>query len=200
MSSGAVQWMLANPEVSASLFIATCALVVSIYSGRLTRGHNRLSVRPHFRIVIDFSSSGFPSSQKVVLFNSGLGPGYLDELEVGLENSPYWFDLLHQPGHDAFVTVAEKATTIDGNGPSLSWTSFVPGGVLSVNGELEVFTFHHIGTLEAHLAVSKFLEQLEWLVRYRSFYGEKFESPELSVWQRFRMLRRRIVRKAKEGE
>jgi hypothetical protein len=67
----------------ATVFVAACALVISIWSGIEARRHSRLSVSPLF--IIDYSVAKDDEHVGVVLSNRGLGPGRVLSFSVFVE-------------------------------------------------------------------------------------------------------------------
>ncbi|MEJ2099050.1 MAG: hypothetical protein P8X68_03630 [Desulfobacterales bacterium] len=68
----------------ATVFVAACALGISIWSGIEMRRHSRLSVSPLF--IIDYSLAKDDQYVGVVLSNRGLGPGRVLAFSVFVED------------------------------------------------------------------------------------------------------------------
>jgi hypothetical protein len=82
--------VLSKPEITIaalSVFIALCALGVSIYNIWQTRRHYRLSVRPYLRFVISYGTKNIPFG--VHLANNGIGPAILTDLRIFLDGQPF---------------------------------------------------------------------------------------------------------------
>lgn len=57
---------------------AVCALALSIYEGRQSRQHDRLSVRP----LLAFHHEKHPDTRALIVKNQGLGPAILKQLQI----------------------------------------------------------------------------------------------------------------------
>jgi len=89
--------ILSKPEITiavaslviaaGSLFVALCALGVSIVNTRQTKKHYRLSVRPHLRFFVSFGTETEPIG--IYLANKGIGPAILKDLRILLDGQPF---------------------------------------------------------------------------------------------------------------
>lgn len=64
--------------------IAVASLAVSIYEGRATRRHNRLSVRPFLRLATTFRTG---DTAGLLLTNAGLGPAVITKTLLWLDGT-----------------------------------------------------------------------------------------------------------------
>jgi hypothetical protein len=62
-----------------SAVVALCALGISLWQGYVSRRHSILSVQPHVELVITYTQS----SMTVSLKNGGLGPAFIESVELG---------------------------------------------------------------------------------------------------------------------
>jgi hypothetical protein len=66
----------------AGTIIAICALTLSIWEGRQSRKHDRLSVRP----LLMFHHERASGARAIILKNSGLGPAILKQLQISVRD------------------------------------------------------------------------------------------------------------------
>ncbi len=74
-----------NPEIIisfASLLVALCALLFTWYQVRLSREHNRLSVKPHITTFSYSKTIGTDAYLIVELMNNGLGPAIIINFKI----------------------------------------------------------------------------------------------------------------------
>ena len=77
--------MLITPEniISfVSLLVALCALVFTWYQVRISREHNRLSVKPHITTFSHSQTIGTDAYLTIELMNNGLGPAIIKSFQV----------------------------------------------------------------------------------------------------------------------
>ncbi|HAT2608503.1 TPA: hypothetical protein I8235_001462 [Kluyvera intermedia] len=63
----------------ASVFVAVCALLLSVYQGHLQKINYETSVQPHITIIPTID--GAKKEYGYYFYNSGVGPGYVDEIQ-----------------------------------------------------------------------------------------------------------------------
>lgn len=86
--------MLKNVPTYVSLFVAACALSISIWQGYEVRKHNRLSVKPRLNFYIE---SATDVTNHISLINSGTGPAVIQDITIFIDGLavPYgWEDAL----------------------------------------------------------------------------------------------------------
>lgn len=158
---------LVNSDVIAisSAFIALLALVATIWQARISREHNRLSVRPMFHHVDERFWGEYVT---LGIENAGLGPGMIDEIvfidtETGSKLKPREFvdslalALTHTKGH-------YEESHLVGD------TAFVPGEQWSI------VKFTMVSEEDADFeALSEIFDRTEILLKYRCLYGCRYE-------------------------
>lgn len=147
-----------------AVFIALCALGVSVWTGWLTRRHNRLSVRPHLILTYNWVS---PNPFAITLANEGTGPAWVKSRELRVDGTSIhsmtivgWeaamrqlglkniqFDC-HSLGIDDAVAVGATRTLLN-----IPKAHEIPGGREKI---FEAF------------------RRLEIRIQYSSIYGEKY--------------------------
>ena len=157
--------------VTSSDIIAVCAGVVALlamfatfWQATLARSHNRLSVKPH----IDWSSDHqYGKPLTLVLTNHGLGPAIVELLEYQINGitcaithsklPPIMADLLSQLPIPC------------------TWTTLTPGTPISPNQSVNLFVLDpDPKLLGEHEAADKFVQSINFSLKYRSIYGELF--------------------------
>jgi hypothetical protein len=135
-----------DPVQSASLVVAVCALVVTVWQGVVTRRHNRLSVTPVltlYRREID----GIISVK-----NSGIGPALIVSQEVYFKGEPLNDDSFQQ----AIPHLIDSGHLLPG-------AAIAPGD--------EVMLFKSATFLDgSHIKV---LEELRFRITYKSVYNQQ---------------------------
>jgi hypothetical protein len=84
-ADNALFWGFGASDVTAmtGVFIAVCALVVSIIQARSTIEVSRISVRPHLQLSTALFGENYHF--KVLLENNGLGPAFIKNFDVRLD-------------------------------------------------------------------------------------------------------------------
>ena len=72
-------------QSSIAIFIATIALMISVWQDCEQRKHNRLSVRP----LLSFETISYNNSQSIKLSNNGLGPALIQSFQIELDGKNY---------------------------------------------------------------------------------------------------------------
>jgi len=96
----------------ASTFIALCALGISVWTGFLTRQHNRLSVMPKLEIYKNFDDEW----SGLYISNLGFGPAKLVEFKIWVDNESVsgWDEAADrlgiQPEPQIFRRISAQAT------------------------------------------------------------------------------------------
>ncbi len=98
--------MLKNLPVYVSLFVAVCALSVSIWEGREKSQSFRLSVIPHISVTI---VSKEPESEKggIRIINDGLGPAVINTIKLSRKNKVIINDNESNYTHTKWLTLHE---------------------------------------------------------------------------------------------
>jgi hypothetical protein len=142
--------------------VALASLTVSVWTGLLTRRHNRLSVTPHVRV--NFSHR--PGEHvKVTLSNSGIGPAVIKGMRT-------WVD-------GQVVSSTEAAGLVDAlpkaglSGEFYAFT-FFEGDALSPGEEKVLIEFGVDGEgAEAGQKLRAALARVGLMIEYESMYGDR---------------------------
>lgn len=157
-------WSWASTHVveTATLFIAICALFISVDQGLAARKHNRLSVFP----ILQFHQSNVKPG--LYLQNRGLGPAVLTDMEMRLDDKYY----LSVDGEKFSELVFDiiSARKIDISGSDYQVTGF--RGVASILplGELELIRLENQSKLKEF---NKLLGFIRLGVCFKSVYGDR---------------------------
>jgi len=149
-----------------ALFVAFCALALTVWQGMEAHKYNRISVLPHLDVTTIKNNKAHRRGLRID--NSGLGPAKITNVEyfngaiLIKQNKPELFvewDVLESLGFD-----------ISGE----NWERFVlnasPSGIVLAQGK-DYFPIEIKGPLND--GESSFLELLNVRVTYESYYGEK---------------------------
>ncbi len=154
-------------EDHAAAIIALCALFLTIYQARLTRRHNRLSVRP---LLTSYTGEVSSSNAQITfsLTNSGLGPALIDAFEVTLDGAPVNIRATEQLNG----TLAQLL----GRPPkSFSVGHLGPSSTLRKDETRELFNIQFPVLTPAEFeALSGRLNRIRLVVKYHSLYNEPY--------------------------
>ena len=125
-------WLRKRPEdqwiAMAAVFIAVCALLLSVYEGRAARAHERLSALPVLMMPFFYNDDG----AGFVLHNSGLGSARLKWFEATVDKKPQpdWRALCDALGVSSdvrfdFLIPGREVLMREGPGSKILW---VPPG------------------------------------------------------------------------
>ena len=136
-----------DPVAIASLVVALCAMVVTIWQGAIARKHNRLSVRPVLTLYRREAVDGV-----IYVRNNGSGPAIVTSYELYFKDRRLSLDALD----GIFPTVTDV--------PELT-----PGVAIAVGESVELVKA--VTFLEAsHVRP---MQDLRFRIVYKSIYGEK---------------------------
>ncbi len=147
-----------------SVVIASAALFVAVWHACVTRRHNRLSVRPFFRI--DRHQSAAQEIQ-VILRNTGVGPGFVDTFEIRVDGTAI--------GGDRFSrinTAMERLGLAD-----IGVEIFTPlQGEAFAAGESHALlkVIPPDNTVEKFTRITAVLPRMTFSITYHSIYDETF--------------------------
>jgi hypothetical protein len=147
-----------------SVVIAGAALFVAVWHAFATREHNRLSVRPFFRI--DRNQS-FGRPIEIILQNTGVGPGFIDRLEIRVDDTAI--------EGDRFARLRTAMDRIGLADRQVEFFTPLQGEAIAAGEShtlLEVFP--HEDTAEARAAIIAVLPRLTYSIAYHSIYDEPF--------------------------
>jgi hypothetical protein len=120
------KWSTDNWISLSAVFIALCALFLSIYEGCSNRKHNRLSVKPLILLDsgLDETGSGFR------IRNSGLGPALIKwfSVEIDEKTIPHWKAFMEElglpsSGFYSYMNPSNKTVFLPGQKEFLFWAT-----------------------------------------------------------------------------
>lgn len=150
-------------------FIALLALGITIWEGRESRKHNRLSVRPSLRFDIFFSTK---ESSRIVLCNVGLGPMIVKKIQIITRD--HVIDANKQDWVKEVIRHLAQTGLKNGHlgAFSLNPTTFELDDIIQAGEQLNLLEM--IDDKSEDRYFSKALTRLGLRVEYQSFYGERF--------------------------
>jgi uncharacterized membrane protein len=159
----------------AAVIIAMCALITTIWQGKITKQHNILSVKPILSIVREFDTNN--EKVGVYIINNGIGPAILTESTISnlITNSSYSLsDVSYRDLFKPKVNFENHHFCTLGRN-----RSFLPNKkVWLVSKQLSAETENH--QAEAAMLLSA-LGKLTIKLKYKSIYDESFECCLLSL-------------------
>ena len=152
----------------ATIFIAVLALFISVWSTYETRKHNRLSLKPHLSITSEFTSR--ESQNGVYLYNNGHGPALIKTFSVYIGENE-----LNTSSPASFYNAIRKQL----NFQKLAISVAVPknGDVLKAGESHKILGPVELSSNlpeEQLLQLKEGLPRLRFVIKYESFYEEKF--------------------------
>lgn len=150
----------------ASTAIALCALLFSFWQGRVTRKHNRISVRPH--LTTWEHSNQEKGHYYIELINNGIGPALIKKFIVKVDGEIIEGEKTEKIQKALKILFPNHAYT-----SNQSW--FQDGYAMTVNESkiIAAIVFHTPESINP-VDVSQAIERADILVDYESMYGEKF--------------------------
>lgn len=163
---GKLENEMTNKVDKIALFVACCALLLTVWQGLEIRHHNRISVRPHLDATLVLGNS--PDVRKGLrIDNAGVGPAKITRVEYFINGEPVkqsnpklyveW-DVLRKLGFDLL-----------GNATDFNMKSS-PSGIVLAQGN-EYYPIEILRVLEVN-EVSLF-DPVSVKIQYESSYGEK---------------------------
>ncbi len=158
--------VLMTPEsvtAIAAIVVAVAALGVSIWEGRVSRQHNRLSVKPA-PCFIWRDHPGHPLG--LYLKNMGLGPAFVDRLATSLDSDAVTADLV-----EGAFDMCDKLGLQD---VRAAWSP-EPREVIAADMEIPVVVFEDTMSDESKRRQQVLLlQRAEFRLSYASLYGDAF--------------------------
>lgn len=118
------KWSTDNWISLSAVFIALCALFLSIYEGYSNRKHNQISVKP--LILLDSGKNETGSGFRIR--NSGLGPALIKWFSVEIDGKlmPHWKAFIEElglplSGDYSYMNPSEKSILLPGEKENLFW-------------------------------------------------------------------------------
>ncbi|WP_431158627.1 hypothetical protein [Winogradskyella poriferorum] len=164
-----IKWTTDKIMSTSALFISVISLIALLYQSYLAREENRLiqkqqsaSVLPHLNQWFSNNSGQF----KYIIGNKGVGPAFIDEVELVL-------DSIHK-----FDNTKDLFRHIFRNTPGLDtipyrYSTLVKGFVLPANDKIDILEINnrmHIGPARRALAKQK----ITYKIIYKDVYGSKW--------------------------
>ncbi len=152
-----------------SLAIAVCALGLSLWQGYQQRVQNHVAVEP--RINAYFKLDGRTDQNGLYVFNNGLGPAYIESLEVTVAGSPVTGNSYGQFG-DAVQSMRINTDCLAIGGPR-------PNDSLKLGEEIGLIEISK--NASSACAITKLLlgakiqQQLDFTLIVKSIYGDRFQ-------------------------
>ena len=151
--------------------VSTCALCVSFYQAHLARLQQFASVWPYVSVGGHNSSNGNQQAWGITVANNGLGPAIVEGVTVRFKDNNMSFQTMI----DTFVAQYSRIDSLR----DLNYAvSSVEKGVVIPAGEkiewLSVNLIYH--NQPRNKIIFEHLQQIELTVRYKSLYGEVWES------------------------
>lgn len=164
--------MLKNIPVYVSLFVAACALSVSIWEGKEKGKRNRLSVIPHLDVTI---VSKEPESEKggIRIINDGIGPAVINTIKLSRKNRVIINDNESNYTHTKWLTLHEIFWP--GNKDiEVSYLYPKPGGYLQT--DKRIFALEVPSEQLKDPDVWCKLSDVKLEISYSDVYGNEFQS------------------------
>lgn len=160
-----------NLETVASIvaiFVALCALGVSVWQGFETRKNYRLSVTPSIRIIGNFLI--YKEEFGIIVENKGIGPAIIHDIEINFSNKKYNF--LSDP-HDFMADLKAKCTKMPRS--FIGFHTFDYAEYLSAGDAVSIFYIYKPDEEQAEF-FRKIITSLSIKIVYKSVYGNFFET------------------------
>ena len=149
-----------------AIFIALCALGVSIWQGFETRKNYRLSVTPNICIM----GNWIPHETNGIIFeNRGIGPAIIISLQIEFLNEKY--DMLSNP--NKFIEDLGPQLQFDNEGFGFNYFNY--GEYLPAN-QTKKFLFRRESSCEDMINFIDALDGVKLELHYESVYGQSFNS------------------------
>lgn len=156
--------------------VGFCAFLATYWQAKISREHNRLSVRP--KIEFEFiSNPEYPVT--IGIINHGLGPAILDEIIVVINGKKGNYD--NREMRDELSMLCKK------EGLTYTPIFLLKGCSLPVNKKYDLITFTNSteSTIFHRNAIDLINTTLNFEFKYKSMYDEEFEtklySSDLSI-------------------
>ncbi|WP_423358497.1 hypothetical protein [Pseudomonas citronellolis] len=154
----------------ATTIIALCALGLTFWQGHIQLKHNYKSLEP--RINSYLKVEGKNQKIGIYLINNGLGPAYIENLQVTVDGEPIKDEGEWGKFYEALLKLKLSPTCFTVGGPRKN-DSFSVGD--------EIFLIESNNNSEKHCALDNLLlvkyakNRLNFTIKTKSIYDEKFE-------------------------
>ena len=165
----------------ASMFVALCALVATIWQSSVIRKHNRLSVKPALNIThkdypaLNITQNDYNDKNQTTveyhLSNLGVGPAIIKDFiltyngeEISRNNHTNYAAFMNKHGSKFINKHGNKSM-------NPSWYWLAPNATLAANQEITLLKFTYDN--ETGGDAKELVENLAFLVRYCSIYEDK---------------------------
>ena len=172
-----LDWPEQNALTLASIFVAACALGLTIWQGVEQRIHNRKSVLPIVNVVIESAPSATGNEAGVYLRNTGIGPADITGIGVFYKGKP-------------LIDASELRGLLDSRWPpgserpgkrlwrvwKIPFNNKIESAILSVGEQQYLIALcNDSWTPEFVQALSDILQDIVVHMRWKSVYGKGFE-------------------------
>ena len=160
----------------ASVIVASCAIIISIWQGMVSRKHNRMSVRPH--LTTWRHSEPSKGYYQVDLINNGIGPALIEKFCVTIDGKVL-------PGIELDVIEMAVKILFPNTLYTLSKAYVGSGYAMAPKERCTILSVQFMGNTVPSLETVEhaLLRRADLEITYTSFYGEKFklETQKLKV-------------------
>lgn len=157
----------------AALLVSICALLLTINQARMTRKHNKLTVRPHltsFTTHVPHPDISGVTLIKFTLSNNGIGPAVIRTYEPMFDEKA-----LDPTKFDELLALAKEVLPISILDQECWFGFFRKGYVMAKDEEMNVAIVAVVPTIDTnHQALEEALQRFHIKVGYESMYGEAF--------------------------
>jgi hypothetical protein len=164
-----IVWSTEKIMSSSALFISVISVIALLYQSYLAREENKLiqmqqsaSVLPH----LNQWYSNYNNSFKFVVGNKGVGPAFIEDVEIILDK-----DLKFTNTNDFFHHIFENTKSLD-TIPYITST-LIEGFVLPANEEIDILEVNGSANIKT---LSKALDNknIVYKIKYRDVYGSEW--------------------------
>jgi hypothetical protein len=155
-----------------SFIVAACALGLSVWQGYVQREHNHVSLEP--RINAYFQSNNGKSTTGLYLINNGLGPGYVERLDIYFDgkliSSKNQMDQWRFNSALLPLGLAQQ--------PCIAVAGPRPNDSMKAGEEIQLITVSKGDLVECEKAKSALLgaawSRLDFVLQLKSIYGDSY--------------------------
>lgn len=150
-------WCLTN----AATFIATCAMIVTIWQGWISRKHNKLSVKPH----LDYERHIRKDSPIILsIKNHGLGPAIIKSIIFNINGKKF------------NGTIIELLTEIKASGIGLTYNHEIisQNTAMNANEQHDLLTITNSHENDNYDKAIDVFKKISFTIIYQSLYEETF--------------------------
>ena len=164
-----IKWTSEKIMSISALFISVISVIALIYQSYLSREENRLIQQQQSAAVLPHLNQWYSNvgdSFKFVIGNKGVGPAFIDDVDIMLDSTHRFNNT-----KDLFVHIFNNTRGLDTI--PYTYSTLIKGSVLPANEELnllEVKNAKNIGYIRMSIA----RKQIEYSIIYKDVYGSKW--------------------------